>query len=207
MGEKPKLLEGEDNTIDWGAFDLQETKQKTQSTGTIDDTLDTPVKLKNIPAPVDLMANAPDRPKMTQYLTNYQAAKISKQEYLNQLKAYAGAQTLILKDQLEKTMTAHAALTEASLQGVHEQVRVWAQEITAVTDLSLQSTFARSVEKSMKIAQEAMDRMARIKNPHPLIQQQGMKAIMTNLDKTINNIQTGGAEFKDNRFNWRNTGE
>jgi hypothetical protein len=204
MDQNPKQLNGRGQpAIDWENFQLEPIKEAEKSTGQVDADLETPVKIKDIDPPKDLTVGVPNKPKMMEYLTNYQSAKISKTQYLQELKAYAGAQTEIFKDQLEKTIAANKVLTEASLRGVHEKIRAWAQEITVVTDLSLQSTITRSITRAAEIADDALKNLAHMKNPHPMVQQHAMKSVVDTMQKTITNIQSGGAEIKGNSIGWR----
>ncbi|MBM9518743.1 hypothetical protein JWG39_02780 [Desulforhopalus vacuolatus] len=194
----------ENGDIDWNQF-LPQTQQAPQepASPSIDPDMPTAARVTVPTAPTELDTNIPDKPKMMQYLTNYKAAKISQNEYVTQLKHYAKAHTEIMKDQLQKTVQANAALSESSLRGVHEKIRAWAQEITAVTDLSMQNTISKSIEKASEIANESVSTIAKMKNPHPLIQQKAIDCILDTMTKTVDNIKAGGANFEKGKLQWR----
>jgi len=204
MDEEKKLLEEKkEGAIDWSEFKIERVDKEDNPTGQLDADLKTPVKITDIPAPNTLVAGAPDKPKMMEYLTSYQSAKITKKQYLEQLKSYAESKTLIFKDQLERTIEAHKILTEASLQGVHEKIRAWAQDITVVTDLSLQDSITKAIGRAAEIANSALKNLAKMDNPHPAVQQTAMKSVIETMERTVANIKSGGAKIKDRNLDWR----
>jgi len=178
-------------SIDWSAFDLDEPANNETSSGQLDEDLDTPVKLKSLKAPTEMLAQAPSRPRMLEYLTDYRRAKISKEEYLIQLKDYAKTQTTILRNQLEATVSAHQTLTKASLNAVRDKVRAWAKQIQSVTDLSVQDIVTKAVTKAAETADQALKQLASMNNPHPMVQNRAMKAVIDTLNRTIANIEAG----------------
>lgn len=196
--------EKSDDSVNWDEFDLGFLGKESEPSSTvdlnsdsIDSDLETPVNVSSIKTPNNLMTTVPEKPSMLQTLTNYQAGKIQKSLYLEQLKAYAAGQTKIFAHRVSKTVEAHENLTQAALEGIREKIKVWGKEIMAATDLSMQETVSRGLVHASETANQAFTKLAKLNAPKVIVQP-AMEGVVKVMQKTVDNIQERSVSYDKN---------
>ena len=193
MSEKQKKNGGND-IIDWSDYEIEPSSDSDAKSGTLDKDLETPVTVRDIDAP-DLVAEAPAKPGMLTSLRDFQAGRIKKTAYIQQLKDYVDAQTKIYSTQVEKTVEAHQALTQSALEGVREKIKLWAKEIMLVTDISLQDSVNRAILACQENANKALTQLAK-SDSHPVVVKEAMFNVTEFMKITMKKIMERDISFE-----------